>query len=125
MHEELIARSRLLGRGWVAGTLVEISWYPGLVAGEGEVAGELYELINEAATLAFLDRYEGCSATDPVPHEYRRVRMPVRFGASDSVVEAWVYEYLGRVEGRIVIGSDFRAWVQGRSDAGDREYIRE
>ena len=113
MHAKLRARADFVGAGSIPGRLLAISWYPGLVEGAGIVRGELYRPRDEAATLAFLDLYEGCHVRDPEPHEYRRVRRPVNLDGAADVMNAWVYEYIGETAGLADVGGNFREWVQG------------
>jgi len=65
----LAREARHMGAGQVAGTLLRVARYPGLVDGEGRVTGDLYELPAPARTLRWLDRYEG--------EEFRRRVTPV------------------------------------------------
>lgn len=81
------------------GRLYRIEWYPGLVLDEnaGEIAGEVYSVTAEQ--LDQLDDYEG--------PEYHRVRVPVR-AASGEILNAWVWEWLGRVdESKRITGGDW------------------
>lgn len=74
----------------VAGTLLKIDWYPGLIlGGESLVKGELYQVSPEL--LAELDAFEGIGQTG----EYRRVK----------VGDFWVYEWLKGTEGYEMIRS--------------------
>lgn len=88
--------AEFLGGGTVAGRLFRIGWYPGLILGgaEGVVKGELYRVGTEG--LDHLDRFEGCRAQDPDPHEYRRVRAEVTT-AEGGAVEAWVWEFIAAI----------------------------
>lgn len=95
--------SEFVGEGTVAGSLYRIGWYPGLVLKEGGdvVVGEVYRV--NAEKLTKLDAFEGCSADDPDPHEYRRVKTPVVW---DSVQkEAWVWEFIAPIGEREAIAS--------------------
>ncbi len=93
MHRLLRPHAVFLGEGRVQGRLYEAGGYPGLVLeGDGRVKGELYRLRRPNSVLRVLDRYEGCSPSDPQPHEYRRVLTEVR-RARGGRMRAWVYEY--------------------------------
>jgi len=54
----LARRTRHLGPCRIAGRIVDLGGYPGLIAGEGAVAGDLL-LPTDPALLAELDAYEG------------------------------------------------------------------
>ncbi|MDB2429356.1 gamma-glutamylcyclotransferase [Akkermansiaceae bacterium] len=91
-----------LGPAEVAGTLVKIDWYPGLVLGGGSVVlGEVYkvgpELMNE------LDAFEGIGLEDERNGEYHRVKAEVSFEGKS--LNVWVYEWLKGVEGYPVVES--------------------
>ena len=69
--------------------------YPAAVASEDPadtVLGEVYLLREPAATLAVLDQYEGCSANDAMPHEYRRTEAVIRL-ETGAVILAQIYLY--------------------------------
>jgi len=58
----------------------------------GHVLGEVYEFDSSEwePVIARLDEYEGCSPSDPQPHEYRREIVNARL-TSDEVLPAWAY----------------------------------
>lgn len=88
-----------LGRARAAGRLLRVGAYPGLVAGQGRVIGDVYRLDGPAATLPWLDRYEG--------PEFRREGRPVQLAAGGEL-DARVYRYIGPVEGLAALpGNDF------------------
>src|SRR5262245_17230433 len=75
----------------VRGALYDLGPFPGLVAGEDVVVGELWRLDAEEMreTLAKLDQVEGsCGGADD---EYRRVVIACETVA--EMVEAWTYLY--------------------------------
>ena len=72
--------ARFLGEATVAGRLVALGPYSALVAGDGEVAGEVFEI--DPAMLPRLDEYEGS--------EYRRELLGARL-TGNEIVEAWTY----------------------------------
>ena len=85
MHRILARDARFIGDATLRGTLYDLGTYPGLVtAGDAIdlVRGEVYALDPDRAEamLAMLDRYEGCAATDRLPHEYRREVVQVTLG---------------------------------------------
>ena len=96
-----MAEGRLVGAAQVAGTLVKVDWYPGLVLeGETSVMGEVYEVGPEL--LGELDLFEGIG-TDSRPGEYARVRAEV--DCDGEVLSVWIYEWLKGVEGYEVVSS--------------------
>jgi len=99
MHAALARAAEFVGEASVQGRLHDLGRYPGLVlSGQpgDTVFGELYRL-NDAAVLGVLDDYEGCGPGDPEPHDYARRRVSV--GADGGTTEAWVYVYVGPVDG--------------------------
>lgn len=107
---ETLMRSR--GPCRIPGTLYSEGDYPWLVHGPGEVAGELYEVLDDA-TFALLDAYEneGHHTADGSGH-YARVR--VRLLEPD--VEAWVYAWEGAERGEPIDDGDWRTWLALRGD---------
>jgi len=96
-----MAQARFVAEGTVRGGLYRIDWYPGLVVDEnaGAVKGEVF--MTDAGTIAELDDFEGSG--------YRRVRIAVVVGDGTgvgSVIEAWIWEWLGetREDQRIASG---------------------
>ena len=73
--------------------MLNLGGFPGLVAGDGRVRGELHEYEN----LKVLDRIEGYSEKTPEMGLYNRVQVPV-FLADGGVTchDAWVYTFNGR-----------------------------
>jgi len=104
-------RERLLHphrpRRWVPsrvrGALVDLGEYPGLVAGEREVAGELIELDDPGAALRELDRVEDFEGYGAPGSLYRRVVVEV-----DDGTHAWTYRYVGP-GGRPIPSGDWRS----------------
>jgi len=119
MHGVLECAARLVGEATVEGTLYDLGAYPGLVVagtGDGHVRGELYALDpgRAQAALDALDAYEGCSAADPEPHEYRREVLSVRI-IDGSIFSAWTY-LLNRSHAGLtpIPGGDYIAWIRSR-----------
>jgi gamma-glutamylcyclotransferase (GGCT)/AIG2-like uncharacterized protein YtfP len=107
--------AEFVGRGSVAGCLHAISWYPGLVLGNGcgRVVGEVYRV--GAEHLRALDEFEGISASEIEGAEYRRVRVEVIPDAGTDTWIAWAYEWKGAVdEGALVWSGDWLDVVQPR-----------
>ena len=98
MHRWLES-AEYLGTGRFRGRLYDVGSYPAAVASDDPadaVLGEVYRLREPAAILAELDRYEGCTPTDPAPHEYRRAAADIRLEAGPTV-SAQIYLYQWRI----------------------------
>lgn len=93
LHGVLARGGTLLGEGTVAGRLLDLGRYPGLIAGAGRVKGELYRL-DDAELLPVLDREEG--------YNFRRSMTTVTL-ASGRRLRAWVYRYRGPRERAVPI----------------------
>jgi gamma-glutamylcyclotransferase (GGCT)/AIG2-like uncharacterized protein YtfP len=92
---KLHASGQLLGSGRAKGSLYAIAEYPGLVPSESSsewVEGEVYRLADPETMYRILDDYEGCGMHDPLPHEFRRVIMPILLN-SGQWMPASVYVY--------------------------------
>ncbi len=85
---ELGLESRLtaLGTVRIRGKLLDLGAYPGLVEGDGEVTGELYDL-PDPTILGELDFYELFDPANPETSEF--IRRRVRLAEPDR--DAWVY----------------------------------
>ncbi|WP_353662477.1 gamma-glutamylcyclotransferase family protein [Hydrogenimonas sp. SS33] len=93
MHRLLAPFARYVAEGSICGKLYDLGAYPGVVEEQGcrhRVFGELYRLTDAAEAFRVLDAYEGS--------EYRRIELPVRLEGGRSV-PAWVYLYVGPLEG--------------------------
>lgn len=105
MAQRLARESRLVGAATIRGWLYDLGSYPALVQageGDGEVHGEVRSLSRPAASLQWLDAYEGI-----VPGrecDYERVERRVRL-ENGSELTAWVYLYRAPVTGRRLIES--------------------
>lgn len=90
MSRWLAERADWLGSARVDGVLCRISWYPGLVCGDGIVHGDLYRLHDPAAAWPGLDAFEDIhgNAND----EYQRRLTPVT-STDGKIHQAWVYWY--------------------------------
>ena len=84
-----------LGDATIAGRLVNLGTYPGLLepTAPGDlVHGELFRLDQPDEVISWLDSYESVSP-QPTPHdEYVRVLTPARLATGEEVT-AWVYRY--------------------------------
>lgn len=109
--------ARFLGEGTVRGTLVNLGSYPGLsLPGDTAVRGDLYEFSPDSAAVGLerLDAYEGCSARDPLPHEYRKESVEVVL-TDGTTCRASVYLLNGSPSGFEMIGSgDYLEWKRAR-----------
>ncbi|MDX2205712.1 MAG: gamma-glutamylcyclotransferase family protein [Hyphomicrobiaceae bacterium] len=101
---QLAAEADSLGAATMAGTLYRISWYPGLVEGAGLVHGEVFRLRDPAASLVWLDAYEGIVPGDGQANrnEYERLERSVRL-ASGRELLSWVYLYRAGVAGCVPV----------------------
>ena len=102
MGERLRREATLAGPATIPGRLFRVSWYPAVkLDAAGTVHGEVYRLPDPAATLAWLDEYEGIV---PGPtgvaesDEYERRIASVRLETGDEV-DAWVYLYRRPADG--------------------------
>lgn len=102
MGARLRREARPVGEATVAGRLYSLGHYPGLVEASDSpyrVHGEVYELKTPAASLAWLDAYEGIVRGKPERNPYERAERQVRL-ASGETLAAWVYLYRKSVRTR-------------------------
>ncbi|MBV8461483.1 MAG: gamma-glutamylcyclotransferase [Candidatus Eremiobacteraeota bacterium] len=92
-----------IGQGRVQGTLVSLGRYPGLIAGAGDVHGELYQL-EDPAQLEALDDLEEYDPERPEQSEYTRTEREIRLD-DGRTCSAWVYIYNRDTKGCPVIVS--------------------
>lgn len=108
--------SRCLGPALVQGRLLDLGDYPGLVAGEGLVIGEVYSVSQD--TLSALDRIEGFSAQAPASSLFRRSRMEVRYLADGHREKVYTYVHNRRAQGELIAHGDYRRyWLEQRQAA--------
>lgn len=95
-----------IGRGRISADLFDLGIYPAAIpAADGQVWGEVHQMLEPSSALATLDEIEGYTPDTPDSSLYRRVEIPVTFEDGRSA-QAWVYFYnapLGRAE-RIASG---------------------
>jgi gamma-glutamylcyclotransferase (GGCT)/AIG2-like uncharacterized protein YtfP len=84
-HHLLAGRATFVGDASVAGTLLALGQFPGIVAGRGRVRGEVWRL-DAPELLRTLDDYEG--------YNFER-RASIATLASGRRVRAWLYRYRG------------------------------
>ena len=114
---------RFSGRGSVQGVLFDLGSYPGMVAGQGTVVGELYEILQVELLLPQLDAIERYYPNAPGESTY--IRRTVRVRRSGVVgVSAWTYIFNGTLGGysRIVSG-DYAAHVN-HSGMDSKAFLR-
>ena len=105
MHGLIEGRTDWIGAASVAGRLVDLGAFPGLIppqAPDDRVHGDLFTIAEAQrdALLDALDRYEGAS--------FERVQQIV--DGPDGPARAWLYVYRGEADGRPVLaGGDYLA----------------
>jgi len=103
----LVAGLENLGPASVPGRLYDLGDYPGLVAGDGRVRGDLLLVPDEL--IALLDDYEECGGSRPL---FRRVRLTATHD-DGSACRAWVYRYARPVTGsRLIPEGDYAAYLE-------------
>ena len=107
-----MAGAERLGAAQVRGHLYDIGTYPGLIAGDGWVSGEIYRLSPDH--LHRLDAVEEFVPGDPIASLYWRDRMEVMHGVLAQQC-VWVYRYNRSVEGlQHISQGDYRSYLQGQ-----------
>jgi gamma-glutamylcyclotransferase (GGCT)/AIG2-like uncharacterized protein YtfP len=82
--------ARFVGPAHIAGRLIDVGRYPGLLQGGGQVTGEVYEV--DDAHLARLDGVEGVVPGDRVASQYWREVVTVLSGPLQGQrVQTYVY----------------------------------
>jgi gamma-glutamylcyclotransferase (GGCT)/AIG2-like uncharacterized protein YtfP len=84
-HRLLRGCATFVAEGTVAGTLLALGRFPGVVAGRGRVRGEVWRL-DAPEVLQTLDDYEG--------YNFQRSATTVTL-VSGRRVRAWIYRYRG------------------------------
>ncbi|MGD2047051.1 MAG: gamma-glutamylcyclotransferase [Gemmatimonadota bacterium] len=98
-----------VGYGSVGGRLYDFGAYPGAVPSddpEERIRGEVYELPAPETMLPPIDRYEGCSPEDDLPHEFERKLVTVEM-EDGSEATAWIYWYRPQPRGRLLPTGDY------------------
>ncbi len=99
-----------LGTACVPGRLVDVGRYPGLVHGEGRVAGEVYRVTD--AQLARLDQVEDMVPGDRTASQYWRERVTVLEGPLAGQ-QVWTYVYNRPADGLTPIAhGDYRRYIR-------------
>jgi gamma-glutamylcyclotransferase (GGCT)/AIG2-like uncharacterized protein YtfP len=102
-HHLVAPHVREAREGSVPGALVDAGGYPGWVAGEGRVHGEIFCLGRTAEALEKLDHLEGYRGPGDLRNLYERVLVAVKTEGGE--VRAWAYRYLGSTVGRLRVSS--------------------
>lgn len=92
------------GEAAIRGRIYAVADYPGLKLEDGEARGELFRIVDPDA-LVRMDAYELYLPDSIETSEYARRRVPVPARS----VDAWVYEYLPPVDGKLAITGKWRA----------------
>lgn len=90
----LLHEAEVIGRGLMAGRLLDVGDYPGAVYephAVDRVFGDVLRLYDPERTFAWLDPYEGYDRNDPEHSEF--VRRRVEIMSRDGRTYAWVYLY--------------------------------
>lgn len=77
-----------LGPCVIPGQLYDLGAYPGLIIGQGEVIGELFE-VRDPAVIPDLDAFEDYWPGDPDRSRYERMRVPLVSPQRDAWVYVW------------------------------------
>jgi len=97
----LQGQSRFVGNAQMQGRLYGLGRYPGAVAAAnpGEwVRGEVYNMDQPTRLLAALDDYEGS--------DFERAVATVQLD-DGSKQDCWVYLYVGKAPGRLIVSGDW------------------
>lgn len=101
-RRRLTVESRTVGTATIAGAMLDLGAYPGVIDGPGTIHGLILELADPAATLSWLDAYE--MATGAAESEYDRLVCQAHV-VDGTVCEAWVYRLRVAPPGATVIVS--------------------
>ena len=101
--------ARFVGPAHIAGRLIDVGLYPGLLQGDGQVTGEVYEV--DDAHLARLDGVEGVVPGDRAESHYWREDVTVLSGPLQGQ-QVQTYLYNRPVEGCTPIPhGDYRRYI--------------
>ena len=107
---ELASRTKFECRCLIPGRLVDVGDYPGLVAGDGVVEGELLR-VTQGSVLAELDSFEGYDPQTPGEGRFDRRLIRLR----EPAVDAWVYVYAQETAGLPTVpDGDWKRYFQAR-----------
>jgi gamma-glutamylcyclotransferase (GGCT)/AIG2-like uncharacterized protein YtfP len=102
--------ARFVGPAHIAGRLIDVGHYPGLLQGDGPVTGEVYEV--DDAHLTRLDGVEGVVPGDRDASQYWREEVTVLSGPLQGQ-RVQTYVYNGPVDGCVPIPhGDYRRYIR-------------
>lgn len=104
-RESVLLNSRFLGTVVVQAKMYDLGSYPGIIEGDGQVIGEVYEI--DQVTLKKLDKIEGYFPNNPTGSEYIRKEVRILTTEVDEPVIAYFYNQKVNESDRIV-GGDYR-----------------
>ena len=85
--------ANFLGKGFTKGALYKVDYYPGMIQGDGEVKGEVYQLHEPEERLRILDEYEDYFPDRPEESLYIREKGEVTLFDSRQSQQCWMYIY--------------------------------
>ena len=102
--------ARFMGAAQIQGRLIDVGHYPGLIQGDGQVTGEVYEV--DDAHLARLDEVEGVVPGDRAESHYWREEVTVLSGPlQGQLVQTYLYNH--PVDGCTPIShGDYRRYIR-------------
>lgn len=102
--------ARFVGPAHIAGRLIDVGHYPGLLQGDGPVTGEVYQV--DDAHLTHLDGVEGVVPGDRDASQYWREEVTVLSGPLQGQ-RVQTYVYNGPVDGCVPIQhGDYRRYIR-------------
>jgi gamma-glutamylcyclotransferase (GGCT)/AIG2-like uncharacterized protein YtfP len=102
--------ARFVGPAHIAGRLIDVGLYPGLLQGDGQVTGEVYEV--DEAQLARLDMVEGVVPGNRAASQYWREGVTVVGGPLQGQ-QVQTYVYNQPVDGCTPIAhGDYRRYIR-------------
>ena len=102
--------ARFVGPAHIAGRLIDVGHYPGLLQGDGQVTGEVYEV--DDAHLTRLDGVEGVVPGDRDASQYWREEVTVLSGPLQGQ-RAQTYLYNRPADGCVPIPhGDYRRYIR-------------
>ncbi|MFC7440786.1 gamma-glutamylcyclotransferase family protein [Laceyella putida] len=109
----LLRRGRLVAKeAWVNGVLYDTGeGYPGLIAGEGRVWGEVYQITQQE--LRWVDRLEDYNGPNHPDNLYERISLKVRTPEGEQTAYTYYYRDVERLKqkGKKVASGDWVAYV--------------
>ena len=103
----ILSESRYLGTVVIQARMYDLGSYPGIIDGEGQVIGEIYEI--DQVTLNKLDKVEGYIPDEPKGSRHVRKEVKIVSTEVDDTVIAYFYNQQVEESGRILSG-DYRKY---------------